>query len=148
MNRIIPFRPDHLDLLILRENERVSLGGPEGLKESAHHILDQGMAGTIFVDGRVICVLGYHPLWDGVYQVWIIPSVYLETYRFPNVKIVRGMLASVAKTHGVRRFQTSCLADDLHNRWMTFLGFQEEGRMIEYTCDGKDHVMWSKLIGR
>lgn len=143
--KVIPFKIDHLDLLELRENERATLAISGSVKDSLQFLADEQTGGTIFGDGRAICVLGYYQLWQGLYQVWIIPSKYMRQYRVQVCRFVKDLLDSFVKTHEVHRLQTACLDDELHTRWMTYLGFVSEGVMERYTVDRKNYRMWRRL---
>jgi hypothetical protein len=45
--------------------------------------------------------------------------------------------------YGIRRFQTVAVDDNLHNRWLSFIGFEVEGLMKEYSVDGEDYKLWA-----
>lgn len=144
MNRIcsIPFELAHFDLVEMRDHEKVTIGTDrEKLATLAYH----GVCGTLMYDGRILGIIGYCEMWPGVFEVFILPSKYVSKYAIMFARHVRRLLASLEKSHDAHRFQTSCVADELHDRWMRFMGFKDEGTMEQFSTNRLDYRMWAKV---
>lgn len=124
----------------LREHEHILLQNPKMLE-----MLEGGIASTALADGRIICAYGINPYLEGVADIWLLPSVFVETKE--AMRVARGAkewLEQMREDLALHRMETTCLADELHDRWMTFLGFECEGVKRQY-FGGKDYKMWGRV---
>jgi hypothetical protein len=141
--KILPFHREHLKLIEAREYEREKL-----LPFVGEVFLNAAECSpycfSLVADGRVIACIGCFQLWDGVLEAWQIPSVYVQDYVISYCRVIRGLLNDAANRTGGRRIQTSSPADELHDRWMKFIGFTCEGTMKEYSRFGLDYRLWSR----
>ena len=138
LTKIIPFKQSHLECMDMREHEQ------KLIKDKDLTMLESAIAFTGMVDGRIICCGGVVPLNNGSAEIWLIPSVYVSHVTMTFARELRKTLFSVREDLGVTRLQTACINDDLHDRWMTFLGFQKEGVMRKYH-NGEDYSMWGRV---
>jgi acetyl-CoA acetyltransferase len=93
---------------------------------------------------RVLGVVGMRILWQGVADVFLIPCHDLNrrnTIGF--VRQVKNAIQIGRDEYRIRRYQTAAPDDELHNRWLSFMGFEEEGLMKEYNIDGEDYRLWA-----
>ncbi len=136
--RTVKFKKEHLEVMDLRPHE-------ENLIKATGHLeaLEEGVNVTVMVDGRVICCGGVIELHPGCANIWLIPSIHIEKATKTFVKGLREWLWSVREDMSLERMQSVCLDDELHNRWMSFLGFKKEGVMEKF-CMGKDYVMFGR----
>ena len=137
MYKIIPFKIDHIDCMDIREHEM------KFNKEMLAH-LEGKMSITGVIDGRVISCGGITPYSDTAAILWQLPSIYVEQYAVPYARFIRKWLDETADNLGIKRMETACIDDRLHNRWMQFLGFEKEGVKKQYLF-GLDYSMWGKL---
>ncbi|UOF77745.1 putative acetyltransferase [Caudoviricetes sp.] len=138
MIKIIPFKVEHLECMEMREHEK-GLIGNENMKAF------EGVAFTGLIDGRIISCGGVViEKWGNAY-VWQVPSVYVNDVKMSYCKYIRKWLDDVASEYALNRFETTCVNDDLHNRWMKFLGFEVEGIKKKY-INGQDYVMFGKVM--
>ena len=135
----MPFQPNHLDIMVLREHERVAFppGHIELLARAAAY------CHTYLYKGRVLCIAGYVEVWPGVREVFVIPSVYVSYYAVPFHRAVRKTLDGWMKE--CHRMQTNSLADEVTDRWMVGLGFHVEGVLEKYSYNRLDYKMWARL---
>lgn len=141
--KVIPFNREHLNLLDARLYEREYV---------IPYLVDAYLTAverlphnySLIADGRIITCLGCLPLWDGVWQIWQLPSIYVKDYVRDYCRTVSGILETGAKAEKVWRAQTTAPSDELHDRWMEFLGFECEGVMKEYSRIRQDHKMWAR----
>lgn len=138
MCRIVEFKKEHLEVMDLRphEHELIELGGDLSY-------LENGVNCTGIVDGRVLCCGGVIPMMKGNAEIWLIPSVHVSKSTITFVKELKNWLFTVRESLDLDRMQTICIDDELHNRWMKFLGFEKEGQLKKY-CNGKDYVMYGR----
>lgn len=140
MIKIVPYKKEHVELMNLREHEHILLQNPNMLE-----MLEGGIAVTAVADGRVSCAYGINPYLKGVADIWLLPSIYIESV--DGMKLARrakAWLEEMREDLNLHRMETLCLADDLHDRWMTFLGFECEGVKRKY-CGGNDYKMWGRI---
>jgi len=144
---VVPFKAEHVELLSLRELERETLVRFGGVSDYAK-VLDGAskVAGTFMCDGRVITCAGFLELWSGVAEVWQLPSSYIAERPLLYARTIKRYLEQITDTFGYRRLQTTAVVDDLHSRWMTWLGFQKEGTLRNYDNLGRDYNQYARLF--
>lgn len=103
---------------------------------------DSKNSATVVYDGRVLAIIGFMVLWQGVCEVYILPSKYISEYPHAFARCLKRVLTSGA-FNNFHRVQLRALKDDLHGRFNSFLGFRQEGILRKYDSEGNDFVMWS-----
>lgn len=139
MIKVIPFKKEHLEVMDIRDHEDRLLAD-----ESTAVCLEGSVAVTVIKDGRIEACYGFAPYLKDIADIWLIPSKTLPDNASKLAINAHKFLADMHEDMGIRRMETLCLDDDLHERWMTFLGFKKEGVKKQY-YGGKDYVMWGKL---
>ena len=99
---------------------------------------------TFVKDGKIITCIGVIPLWEGVYEVWQMPSTHIKEGKIEYVKTMRELMLKTAKELKAHRFQSCCPADELHDRWMECMGFECEGLLKEYSRFKEDFKIWAR----
>lgn len=144
---IIVFHPKHLEVANVRQHEADNVLTMKHAYDYIENLANKSkQAGTFMYDGRIITCAGFLELWDGVAEIWQIPSIYVSLCPTLFAKTIRGYVETIAEQFKYHRLQTCSPADPLHDRWMKFLGFTEEGTMKSYTKDKKDHRMWARTF--
>lgn len=123
----------------MREHENILFQNPHFAQA-----LEGSIAYTAIKDGVVMCAYGVMPYIKGIGEIWMIPSVYLQKEALRLGRRAKLWLEDTREDLALNRMETLCLDDDLHNGWMTFLGFECEGTKRKYWA-GKDYKMWSKI---
>ena len=144
--RRIDFEIKHIDLMEMREDEAIGIMQMDNIYEkisSAAQVSKE--CSTFTADGKIICCAGYYELWDGVVEVWIIPSVHVSDYVRSFARVFRDAVDSLINEKGYHRVQTSCANDALHHRWMKWLKMEPEGIMRNYTSYKEDYCMFSRI---
>lgn len=121
----------------LREHEK------DILKYGYAKTLEDSVAITGIVDGRIVCCGGVNIMAGGNADIWLIPSLHLPRHAKTFIRGLRDWLWGVRKDFQLTRMQTVCLNDDLHNRWMKYLGFEKEGIMKKFH-NNTDYVMYGR----
>jgi len=141
--KVLPFNREHLNLLDAREYEREYL-----IPHLAEPFLERvellPYCYSLIEDGRIITCIGCIPLWRGVLEAWQIPSVYVRQYLKGYCRTIKGLLDGAAERENVWRIQTFSPADALHDRWMEFIGFEQEGTLKQYSRLGQDFRIWAR----
>jgi len=136
---LIPFKKEHLEVMDIREHEKKIFRETNQLQA-----LERCVAYTAVYDGRVVLCAGFALFGNGNAEIWMVPSIYMGEYIKPLCKTVRKWVEEQQKALFLRRMQTACMDDDLHNGWMRYLRFEREGTLRRY-FDGKDYGMWGRI---
>lgn len=146
---IEPFTPHHLQQLEMRPSERERLDADPNALDKMVALAEYGVGGAIIHDGTIIGLIGYYSMWPGCLEVWAFPSVHVARYPMIYLRTAKRYLKAISETHKPRRIQTTSIADDLHNRWMGFLGFTNEtpGGMKGYSVLGQTFNLWAITYG-
>ena len=145
--RLIPFDVGHISLMDLRgdyiDDVFTEKNGIDHLEECARI----GDSFTLISEGRILCVGGIFPLWPGVGQVWLIPSVHGLAKPMVFVRHIKRMLNSMQETGKYHRVQ-AIISTQLTrgDRWIEYLGFTKEGLLRKYTPQGTDYFMYAKVV--
>lgn len=138
MYRLVKFKKEHLEVMDIREHERVVLS-----QTNYADILEQDIAVTGIVEGKIVCCGGVGVMHGGNANIWLIPSIYLQDHAKTVVKGLREWLFGIREDFQLQRMQTICLDDELHDRWMKYLGFKRESVMKNY-YNGESRVMYGR----
>ena len=141
--KTVPFLREHLGVMDVRNYEQENVV-PFLNSSMLTQMETSGWAYTLVKDGRLVACLGGVRLWPGVWEIWQIPSVYVHKYSKSYCQTILGILDKGAVEESVWRYQTHSPADELHDRWMEFIGFECEGTMKEYTRARKDFRIWAR----
>jgi len=141
---LVPFQVEHLDNFQMRESEvaRFQADPKGGSKIEALTVY--GMGATIFYKGLIIGIIGYYEMWPGVIEIWAFPSIHVTAHSMVYLRHCKRYVELVERTYSPHRLQTCSYADDIHTRWMEFLGFHEEGTLKKYTVFQEDFKLWAK----
>lgn len=145
--KIVPFDPMFIKVSELREQERKMLRSvsAEDAARALTAMADDGPGWSVLHNGIHIASGGALPISPGVGEVWQFPTIHVPKHMVSYSKVFRHYLREILEKGNFRRLQTSCPVDDLHDRWMRFLGFECEGVMRRYGFDGTDRAIWARL---
>lgn len=144
---VIVFHPKHLEVAAVRQHELDTIFKMKNAYAQIEKLAAVSkQAGTFMYDGRVITCAGFMEMWQGVAEVWQIPTQYVKTCPTLFAKTMRGYIETIADQFKYHRVQTVAPADALHDRWMTWLGFIDEGTMQMYTADKRNYRMWARTF--
>lgn len=141
--RTIPFLREHLTLLEARDYEKMNV--IPYVNSALLTVMEtSGWSYTLAKDGRIVTCIGAIQLWPGVWEVWQIPSIYVPKYMKSYCRTIEGILNMGVEKEKAWRLQTHSPADELHDRWMKFIGFECEGTLKEYSRNKIDHRIWAR----
>lgn len=145
---IIPFNAEHLEVAKIRNHELSGILSVPQMKDRLKYLTDCGEAMTLMYDGRIITFSGFYIIWPGVAEVWNIPTIYLPQHARMFARKIKGYLTAIAETFNLHRMQTAAPDNELHERWLTWIGFTKEGTMPQYTFKKETYCMWGRLFKR
>lgn len=137
------FSPEHVEMGSLRAHERSLFDRVPHFKAMLEHLSVMGESWSLFKNGEFIAAGGVIPSHLGYGELWQVPSSQVGNYQLPYCKALKHYVERFV--HQYSRLQTTCIHDDLHNRWMRFLGFEKEGVLKRYGLDGQDYAIHARL---
>lgn len=142
MIKVIPFKAEHIECMEIREYEVKEVCSMPQFPTALKQWENEKNSATVVCDGRIIAVIGFMTLWEGVCEVYILPSKYISKYPHAFARCLKRALSSSAFSI-FHRVQLRALNNDLHNRFNAFLGFKKEGVLKKYDSRGNDFAMWA-----
>lgn len=134
------FRPSDWQEIQLRQWERDNINPDSVLALSSY-----GQLFTLYLDNDILAIVGFWEKWEGVFEVYVYPSIHTNRFPIFYVKRIRRFLNMIAQSHRMRRQQTISLAEDATDRWMRLLGFECEGTLRAFTARHEDCRMWVRF---
>jgi hypothetical protein len=142
--RIIPFESHHVEMMELREPDRLSLAGMQDRKIKVDK--DSGEAWTGMVDEGVVACGGIIFLWPGVGWAWLLTGTLIRTNAISFHKAAIEKLKEMEDKYNLHRIQCSVNADYVASRkWLEKLGFTKEGLMKKYDTRERDYYMYARV---
>ncbi len=118
----------------------------EEMKDFAKQREDSGMCVTGWIDGKPECVAGIDIMWEGVGDVWLMITPFIDNHVKESYKCIRKGLKKLIKDHKIRRLQSYGRVDFAQcHTLFKHLGFKVEGLARQYTVDGIDCIMYAKV---
>lgn len=143
---IVAFHPRHLELIELRDYEKNGVFQLNDAFERFAKVTAGSVAsGTFLEDGRVLFCAGFNKIWDGVFEVWMVPSVHITKTPFLFCKVIKRYLERVEKDFKAHRIQTTSYDDPFHVRWMNWIGFEKEGTMRKLMPNKTNMCMYARV---
>lgn len=145
-HKIIPFALEHLDVIALKDSCLEEIKADPGAL-SRMSAVEEG-AYTLVADGRVIACGGATVLWNGVAQIWILPSIYVEKYAKTFMDALHLVLEQAVVKYKLRRVQCF-IGQEFENgaRWMEYWGFKKEATLEQYGPTGKTYDLYARIYG-
>ncbi len=143
---MIDFHPAHMDLMEIREEEEENNVCVGDYKEKFTVLAKMGVSATVVYDGEILCVIGAFDMWQGVCEVWVLPSKAIERHKLIFARLVKQQLVALEEVGNYHRIQVTALNDAFHNKFFKWLGFIREtpDGMNNFTRSKGNYNMWSK----
>ncbi len=146
--KLIEFHPKHLELMDIRADEMMGTFKLKDAYDRIEHVWKGSLAaGTFMLDGRVLFCAGFHQLWPGSLEIWMIPSVHVKKAPVAFGRTVRRFFDNIVVDFKAHRIQTTSYDDAFHTRWMQWMGFQKEGTLRKFTHDKKNMCIYAWVEG-
>lgn len=131
---------EHVLNMALREHENVVYG-----KESLCRLVSFSTCVTYIADNDILAIVGYMEKWDGVLEVYVLPSDHVADHGLEFLFKVRKALSNLFKCLPIHRMESSAWANDATDAWMKALKFECEGTLKEYTSYKHTYRMWARF---
>ncbi|QDP53082.1 MAG: hypothetical protein Unbinned2350contig1001_7 [Prokaryotic dsDNA virus sp.] len=145
MIKLIDFKSDHAQRMVW------SLNSSEvEIDEKYHKLLDTlevpNMSFTATHDNKIICAGGIIPIWDNVYEGWVMGSHLIWNFRIVSAKVIKKGMEDLILKNNVKRLQTAVKKDfTLGHRFAKWLGMEEEGLMRKYQ-NNEDYIRFARVM--
>ena len=140
-NRLLEFSPHHPRLMNLREIDRPVFEG------NNFEFVKEGQAWTGISKDKLYVCFGFHLLWDGVAEAWLIPDRDLGKKRHVWHRASLKWFDFIAKELLLWRFQAHVCSDNsLADRWISSVLFKKEGLCKRYGPDCRDYSIYGRLF--
>lgn len=104
-------------------------------------------AHTFTIDEKPVGIMGVTVLRAHIAELWAFLSDDVKKHPVAFHKQCKELLDTYFVELNVPRFQCYVLSDFcVGNRWLQILGFQREGLLRKFGADGKDYIVWSKVV--
>lgn len=133
---VVPFENWHLDLI-----------QPEWpIFRKGVDFESQAVAVSLYEEGVFYAIFGAVPMWPGVMETFLITSESFIDRKFRCIKLIKQndqFLWNELKCH---RAQTTVpVTNTIFQRWLEFLGYEQEGLLKRYGPDKIDHIRYVRL---
>ena len=144
---IVPYRPEHLLDLDLRDYEKDNYKGhiEEYLEYVDINTVD-GLTWSGIGYGKVVVIFGFRPMWRAVGEVWLLPGHGIERHAISVLRGARKILSNVIHDFELKRLQIAVSTrNDTAYRFAKSLYFEEEAVMSNYGPEGADYKLMVRL---
>ena len=147
MLKLIPFEAMHAQVLVhgLMNNNILKLA------EKHRHLLNdlevKNKSFTAITDEGIVCSGGIVPVWEGVYEGWVMGSQLINKYKLSSARLIKWGLDKVIIENKMNRLQTAVLKDyAVGHQFAKWLGLENEGLMKQYGVDKKDYYRYARIF--
>ena len=106
---------------------------------------ENGIGFTIKKNEQIIMCIGADVLWNGVGEVWALISVHYRPLMFTMQRIVKEIIESFFKVHGLHRLQSPIPESNGESvRYAESFGFVREGVLKMFDSKKADYVMFAR----
>ncbi len=141
-----PFEPeDALDLHPMAvEKDNLS---PSEVLSVAREWKNKGPSFSAMVEGRLVGAAGLILMWPGVAQGWVMfHSGEAQSLKREAYVVVLAELERLIEKYCIHRVQAIVRSDlEVAIKYVTNLGFRQEGILRKYDSDGHDYAMFSMI---
>ena len=103
------------------------------------------MSFTAVKDDKFICSGGIIPIWDNVYEGWVMASSHVWNNKISAARTIKKGMEVLLKNYKVVRLQTAVKKDfDLGHKFAKWLGMEEEGLMVKYQ-NNEDYIRYARI---
>ncbi len=143
--KVIPFHPEHINVMDMRQHEVDNVMAIKNSQERLIALTQSGVCGTIIYDGMILGAMGVFDMWEGVCEVWVLPSNNVPKHGLVFARIIKRYLKNIIELKHYDRIQVTALNDKMHNRFFSWLGFDREtpNGMDNFSITGCNYNMWS-----
>jgi len=142
--KVIEAKVEHIELLDLRDEDIEFYG--ENRVRFFTSLITVGGGFTVVKNGQLLAMFGNIQLWDGVQQLWLIPSIYLEANAVSFVRFLKEYFKAALRSGLGHRFQTETRTGEYYAKLMRSLGFTCESTMEMYYHNKENALLWAYVL--
>jgi len=106
----------------------------------------ENLSFTAITDNSFICSGGIVPMWQGVFEGWVIGSNKIWDHPVLAARTIKKGLNQLYLDNNITRLQTAVRADfPMGMKFAKWLGFKNEGLMKKYDMEGKDFYRFARV---
>tara|TARA_R110002051_G_scaffold319321_1_gene403193 strand:- start:7605 stop:8054 length:450 start_codon:yes stop_codon:yes gene_type:complete len=105
----------------------------------------ESMSFTAIYDNLIVCAGGIIPVWDQVFEGWVMGSHLIWQHRLGAAKAIKKGTEILIEEYKITRLQTAVKKDFiLGHRFAQWLGMEEEGIMKKYQ-NNEDYIRYARV---
>lgn len=143
--KIVPYEKEHLETVLPTELETVETTLGVSAKEFMEITGENSIAMTALNDrDEVVLIAGVHPMWPGVYEIWMHTTPTFYTHKLTAIKALKILMRQLTMSIGYKRVQADIRADLVKNiNFVKLFGFHFEGQMLKYGFNGETYLRFA-----
>ena len=142
---IINFKKDHARIMVKALMNDPMTQIDEKFHENLNGLEVPGMSFTALKDDKIICSGGVIPIWDQVFEGWVMGSELIWQHRIASAKAIKKGMEKLIKDNNIKRLQTAVKKDFyLGHRFAKWCGLEEEGLMRKYQ-NNEDYIRFARI---
>jgi len=139
-NELIPFIPEHIDLMELRDEKHM-----KNYKDKIANYATMGLAYTLVVDDEIVCCAGIVSPHAGIAEAWLVAGKNFDKHGTVISRTIKNFLKWTQPFY--HRYQMSVLEGfEDAERFAEFLGFEKEGLMRKFDSEGNNYFMYARVV--
>ena len=143
---LIPFKSDHAKIMMSQGTNAAQIGMDPNHFDIFDNLEFKHKSFTAVKDNSFICSGGIVPMWQGVFEGWVIGSNKIWNHPVLAARTIKRGLDQLYKDNNITRLQTAVRADfSMGIKFAKWLGFHEEGLMKKYDIEGKDFYRYARI---
>jgi len=144
--KIIPFVNDHAHMMINEVMNDPLMQLDKKLHEQLNSLEVPKMCFSAIKDNKLICSGGVIPMWEGVFEGWVMGSNKIWQNRIASAKLILLGMNKLIRDNNITRLQTAVKKDFLlGQRFAEWLGLKNEGLMKKYQ-NNEDYYRYARII--
>jgi len=146
-NRVVPFHYTHLKIMDIRKADNDLINSFIDYDDRIKTYPVEGLSFSGMCHRDIVCCFGVIPLWEGVYEGWLVPCSNLTKNKFVFHKSSLKFFEYVAEKLNIHRLQINVNSQNcLAYKWAKKCYFIQEGLLREYGPDKSDFYIMSRLF--
>ena len=142
---VLDMEPEHYHGMNIRQEDKITLVGIEDIEALLEVYQRAGPCKSLFVNGKIIAMIGAVMVWRGVYEIWMLTTPDVEKHAVFFHKSILRLESDYLKTTKCHRVQCVVHEANLRSKkWVEHLGFEFEGLMKHYGENGAHYLRYAK----
>ena len=139
------YHPTHMRRADIRELDKLLMESFD--EDFIDNRYTPGYSFTGFYKGQVIMIYGICPLWKGVAELYMVPTVHLTKHKFTFHKAALRFFEYTASRMRLHRYQCYvCCRNVPAVNWIEACYFHYEGRLLQFGPNCEDYRMYGRIF--